>query len=214
MKQILSVLAILALSSAAADAQTCMGGTELGRGAHRLSVGGTMADATTGAGAGYGFGSDRFFGTAGLGFNRFTGADQTQFAVGTLFGAQFRPSSSAALAVCPIGQYDMGFGPNVDPISLRTHALAGGGRIGFATGDPERFNMVPTAGVSIVRSGINASSALMGIDQTMWDTYGLANMGVGFRFNHSRMAVVPSVSFPIGLDGADPSFGVTFSSNF
>ena len=52
-----------------------------------------MADVTNGAGAGYGFGSDRFFGTAGLGFNRFTGADQTQFAMATLFGAQFRASS-------------------------------------------------------------------------------------------------------------------------
>jgi hypothetical protein len=214
MKQILSVIAILTLSSAAANAQTCMGGTELGRGAHRLSVGGTMADGTNGAGAGYGFGSDHFFGTAGLGFNRFTGADQTQVAVSTLFGAQLRAGTGAAIAVCPVGQYDMGFGPNVDPVSLRTHAIAGGARIGFATGDPEQFNVVPTAGLSLVRSGLRASNDLLGINQTMWDTYGLANMGVGFRFNHSRMAVVPSVSFPIGLDGVDPSFGVTFNSNF
>ena len=70
-----------------------------------------MADGTNGAGAGYGFGSDRFFGTAGLGFNRFTGADQTQFAMATLFGAQFRASSDAALAVCPVGQVRHGVWP-------------------------------------------------------------------------------------------------------
>src|SRR4051812_48018425 len=34
MKQILGAFAILILSAAAADAQTCMGGTELGRSAH------------------------------------------------------------------------------------------------------------------------------------------------------------------------------------
>ena len=214
MKKILSVVAILLLSAAAADAQTCMGGTELGSGSHRLSVGGTLANGTNGAGAGYGFGSDRFFGTAGVGFNHYDGADQTQFAIATLFGTQFRAGATSAFAICPVGQYDLGFGPNVDPVSMRTHTLAGGGRVGFATGDPERFNLVPTAGLSIVRSGVSFSGDLILPDQTFWDSYGLAHVGVGLRFNRSRMAVVPGVNFPIGLDGADPSFGVTFSSSF
>jgi hypothetical protein len=220
MKQILSVIAILVLSAAAADAQTCMGGTELSRGSHRLNVGGTLADGTNGAGAGYGFGSDRFFGSAGIGFNRYDvpelfGGDQTQFAINTLFGTQIRPAANAALAICPIGQYDMGFGPNIDPVSTRTHNLAFGGRVGFATGDADRFNWVPTVGLSIVRAGVSVSNDLVpDLDQTVWDSYGLAHLGVGLRFNRSRMSLVPGVNIPMGLDGADPSFGVTFSSSF
>ena len=215
MKQILSVIAILVLSAAAADAQTCMGGTELSRGSHRLNVGGTLADGTNGAGAGYGFGSDRFFGNAGIGFNHFDGADQTQFAIATLFGTQIRPAANAALAVCPIGQYDLGFGPNVDPISTRQHTLAFGARVGFATGDADRFNLVPTAGLSVVRAGMSISNDLLpDLNLTAWDTYGLFHMGVGLRFNNSRMSVVPGVNIPVGLDGADPSFGVTFTSSF
>lgn len=47
------------------------------------------------------------------------------------------------------------------------------------------------------------------------DTYGLANVGVGLRFNRSRMAVVPSVYFAFGRDfDTDPSFGVTCTTSF
>jgi hypothetical protein len=215
MKQILSVLAILALSSAAADAQTCMGGTELGRSSHhRLSAGGTMADGTDGAGAGYGFGSNTFFGTVGMGVNRFDGLTGKQVGVNTLFGTQIPLPERLPIAVCPVGQFDLAFGPNVDPISFRTHTFSGGGRIGLMTGDPENFNVVPTAGFSIVRSGLYASYSLLALDQTVWDSYSLFHVGAGLRFNHSRMAVTPVLSFPMALDGADPTFNVTFSSSF
>lgn len=212
MKTILSAFAILILSAAAADAQTCAGGTDISGGAHRLVVGGTMADAMSGANAAYGFGRDRFFGHAGLGFNRIDGLDANQTAVSTLFGSQFR--SGSRLALCPIGQADWGFGPNNDPVSVHSVTVAGGGRVGIETGSPERFNVVPTAGVSFVRQGVYASNSFLGTDANLWDTYGMANVGVGLRFNRSRMAVVPSVSIPMGLDGADPSFVVSFNSNF
>lgn len=173
-----------------------------------------MADGTNGAGAGYGFGSDRFFGTAGLGFNRIDGVDATQVAISTLFGSQFSAGRSA-LAVCPVGQFDWGIGPNLEPVSIHTFSAAGGARVGLATGNPEEFNVVPTAGLSFVRRSISASNDIFGLSQTLWDTYGVANVGVGLRFNRSRMAVVPSVSFPFSMAGdADPSFGVTFSTNF
>jgi hypothetical protein len=217
MKQIIGVLAVLVLTAAAADAQTCFGSTELGRGgAHRLSAGGTMANGTDGAGAAYGFGRDRFFGSAGLGFNRFDGTDAKQTMVNTLFGTQFMAGDRVRLAICPVGQADWGFGPSVDPVSVHTVSLAGGGRVGFVTGNPAQFNVVPTAGISLVRSAWSTSTDLLGVSvsQTAWDTYGVANVGVGLRFNQSRMAVVPSVSFPMGLNGGDPSFVVTFSSNF
>jgi hypothetical protein len=193
-----------------------MGGTELGRRAHRLSVGGTMADGTNGAGAGYGFGSNRFFGNAGLGVNTFDGVDGNQLAISSLFGTQFGSGNRGAVAVCPVAQLDWGVGPNVDPLSVHMFSVAPGARVGIATGDPERFNLVPTAGISLVRSSVSASGELFGISysQTVWDTYGLANVGVGLRFNNSRMSVVPAVSFPMGLEGADPSFGVTFNTNF
>lgn len=173
-----------------------------------------MADGTDGAGAGYGFGSNRFFGTAGAGFNVFDGTDGKQFAINTLFGTQFSVGARQNIAVCPIGQYDLGFGPNADPVTFQMHTLSGGGRVGIVTSNSERFNVVPTAGVSLVRSGLHASYGFLGLNQTVWDTYGVANAGVGLRFNNNRMSVVPAVSFPLGLDGADPWFGVTFTSAF
>jgi hypothetical protein len=192
-----------------------MGGTELGRGSHhRLSAGGTMADGTDGAGAAYGFGSNVFFGHVGMGVNRFDGVTGKQLAVSSLFGTQLQLPDRLPIAVCPVGQFDVGFGPNLDPVSFRTHTFSGGGRIGLMTGDPENFNVVPTAGFSIVRSGLYASYALLALDQTVWDSYSLFHVGAGLRFNHSRMAVTPVLSFPMALDGGDPTFNVTFTSSF
>ena len=113
-----------------------------------------MADGTDGAGAAYGFGSNVFFGNVGMGVNRFDGVTGKQLAASSLFGTQLRLPDHLPIAVCPVGQFEVGFGPNLDPVSYRTHTFSGGGRIGLMTGDPENFNVVPTAGFSIVRSGL------------------------------------------------------------
>ena len=191
-----------------------MGGTELGGSSrHRLQAGGTLADGTDGAGAGYGFGSRKFFGNVGMGVNRYDGLTGKQFAVNTLFGSEIPLPERLPIAVCPVGQFDLGFGPNVDPVSVRTHTFSGGGRIGWVTGNPEKFNVVPTGGFSIIRTGVYASYSLFEVEETVWDSYSMFHLGAGLRFNHSRMAVTPGLSFPM-LDGADPVFTVTFSSSF
>ncbi len=216
---------MLLLSAAAADAQTCMGSTQLGAGgsAHRLSVGGTLADGTNGADAAYGFGSNRLFGSVGVGFNHLNtsgvsgvGANQTTFAaaVGRHFGDE------RTLAMCPIGRVGWNVGPSVQvpgtlDMSMSEYTFAGGGQVGIPTGDSESFNVVPTAGLSLVRHGLRVANNLFDQSATGWETYGLANVGVGLRFNRSRMAVVPSVYFPFGRDiENDPSFGVTFTTSF
>jgi hypothetical protein len=44
-------------------------------------------------------------------------------------------------------------------------------------------------------------------------SYGLLTLGTGFVFN-SRFSLNPSVSFPIGLDGGNTSFGFIGAMNF
>lgn len=191
-----------------------MGGTDLGRSSrHRFIAGGTVADGTDGLGAGYGFGSRTFFGTVGTGVNRFDGVTGKQLGVNTLFGTEIPLPQHLPIAVCPVGQFDLAFGPNVDPVSFRTHTFSGGGRIGWMTGNPENFNVVPTAGFSILRTGTYASYSLLSIDETTWDHYNVFHMGAGLRFKGSRMAVTPGLSFPL-VNGADPMFTVSFSSSF
>ena len=210
------------LFAAAADAQTCAGSAELGGAAHRLSVGGTMADATNGGDVAYGFGSNSFFGSVGMGFNRLSSglnglsANQTTFAAA--FGRQF--SAARALAVCPMGRVGWHVGPGMEvpgllDVSMSEYNFRGGAQVGIPTGDAESFNVVPTAGLAIVRNGARMTDHLFDETVTGWETYGLANVGVGLRFNRSRMAVVPSVYFPFGRDfDNDPSFGVTFTTSF
>jgi hypothetical protein len=222
MKQILSVLGMVVLSAAAADAQTCSGSTELAVSAHRLSVGGTLADATNGADVAYGFGSNRFFGSVGMGLNRLdggiSGPSANQTALSATFGRQLNAQRS--LAVCPMGRFGWNVGPSVEvpglvDVSMSEYNFSGGAQVGIPTGDPASFNVVPTAGLAIVRNGLKMSDNLFGESVTGWDTYGLFNVGVGLRFNGSRMAVVPSVYFPFRRDfDTDPSFGVAFTTSF
>jgi hypothetical protein len=48
---------------------------------------------------------------------------------------------------------------------------------------------------------------------TVTETYGIAGAAVGVVLSE-RLSVRPSVSFPIGLDGADPVFGIGFALNY
>jgi hypothetical protein len=44
------------------------------------------------------------------------------------------------------------------------------------------------------------------------DTHGIASLGVGLIFNN--ISVRPNVVIPVGLDGADPTLGLTVGYNF
>jgi hypothetical protein len=45
------------------------------------------------------------------------------------------------------------------------------------------------------------------------ESYALLTLGTGFVFN-SRFSLNPSINLPIGLDGADASFGLMGAMNF
>jgi hypothetical protein len=157
-----------------------------------------------------------------MGLNRLDGgitgpsANQTAFAA--TFGRQL--DARRSLAVCPMGRFGWNVGPGVEvpgliDVSMSEYTFSGGAQVGIPTGDPASFNVVPTAGLAIVRNGLRMSDSLLGESITGWDTYGLFNVGVGLRFNGSRMAVVPSVYFPFQRDfDTDPSFGVAFTTSF
>ena len=181
-----------------------------------------MADATDGADVAYGFGSNRFFGSVGMGVNRLDGGIGGVNAILTTFGASFGRLVNAhpAVDVCTMGRFGWNVGPSVEvpglvDVSMSEYNFSGGAQVGIPTGDPASFNVVPTAGLAIVRNGLRMSDSLFGQSVTGWDTYGLLNVGVGLRFNGSRMAVVPSVYFPFQRDfDTDPSFGVAFTTSF
>jgi hypothetical protein len=70
---------------------------------------------------------------------------------------------------------------------------------------------VPSLSMGFAYTGTTATGLLATVTEN--ETYGLAGAAIGLLLN-DRLSVRPSVSFPIGLDGADPIFGIGFALNY
>jgi hypothetical protein len=84
--------------------------------------------------------------------------------------------------------------------------------LGFSVGttmsSSPRMQIVPVAGLGLKNSRISEDGS-----DAISDTYGVARLGVGLLFNNI-IAVRPSVDIPVGLEGSDPTFGLTVAYSF
>jgi hypothetical protein len=78
-------------------------------------------------------------------------------------------------------------------------------------GNTPRMQIIPSVGLGLAYSKLKVEDATTSSELS--DTYGQAQLGVGLVFNQS-IAVRPSVSIPLGLDGSDPTFGLTVAYSF
>ena len=75
-----------------------------------------------------------------------------------------------------------------------------------------RDPIVPTFGFDIAYARLEGE--LGDVETTLSrETYVIVRAGVGFVLN-KRMAVVPALDIPLGLDDSDPEFNVLFTINF
>ena len=70
-------------------------------------------------------------------------------------------------------------------------------------------NLVPFAGLDLAYSRISIDD----LDESFSDTYGILSLGGGLVLNQ-RFTIRPQVQIPLGLDEADPTFGLSFGIGF
>lgn len=85
-------------------------------------------------------------------------------------------------------------------------------RAGIATGTNSQFRLVPTAGAALTYTKARFEGGLLdGVEDD--DTYGIISLGLGFVLN-TNVSILPSVEIPVGLEDADPGFGIMVAVNF
>lgn len=194
-------------------AQACLGNPSFS--VHHLQVAAGAAfdeSATSFAGTFVG-GSETLFTGLSLGGATYDGISGASLLAGISGGFQV-PVSSGSAQVCPIVGATFSFGPSDfdgSGTNFRSQAynfgLAAGGELFRA----ERLAVVPSLSLGFVYTAATATGLLTNSTET--DTYGVAGAAIGLVLG-DRLSVRPSVSIPIGLEGADPVFGIGFALNY
>ena len=208
MRRMLSGVAALMLGTAVGstlDAQACLGlnsPTNL-----QLSAEAGNSAKQFGLDLHFGKSTGVFFGVGG----HYTDFDDTDAnakgATGTL-GFQLGGGGEKKAAFCPIAQVGFSSGPDFGTIETSNIAAAGGLSVGIPLAAGSDFTLIPTGSLSFVYDRIKVKSG--GVSATDSDGYGILSGGVGFLVS-PRFVLKPFVNVPIGLDGADPTFGIVVS---
>jgi hypothetical protein len=213
-RTLVASLALIAVVNAPAAAQTCLGLASFSNGKMQVSGNGQFTEGANrfGAGVGYGLPSNIFAG-AQLSTTSYEGADASSLGIGANVGYQLTVGKSANIHVCPVAGFELGMGPDDD--ATETNNSQQNANVGFslgtAMGASPRMQIVPSVGLGLAYTKLKTEVA--GAESELSDTHGQAQLGVGFIFNQN-IAVRPSVSIPLGLEGSDPTFGLTVAYSF
>jgi Outer membrane protein beta-barrel domain len=207
-------LALLAMVESPAVAQTCLGLASFSHGNMQVSGNGQFTDGSNRFGAGFNYGLPAsVFAGAQISTTSFDGVESSSLGIGANVGYQMSVGKTANIAVCPTASFEIGMGPDDDALNINAssnHANVGFS-LGTTMGSTPRMQIIPTAGLGLAYSKLKLDNGTT--TSELSDTYGQARLGVGFVFNQ-QIAVRPSVDIPLGLEGSDPTFGLTVAYSF
>lgn len=192
-------------------AQTCAG--RPGADAGAAQVGGQFESATGGSTFGVGAGGigRQMFGAATLSSTSYDDFDGSTLSIGGFVGYQLSLGTPGKAQLCPTASASLGFGPNdIEGLGVdaSTRSASFGAAFGFRASQSPQFTLIPTADFSLVYSSIKLTDGVDSIEDS--DSFGLLSLGVGLILGR-QFSAHPYVAIPFGLEGADPSFGVTFA---
>ncbi len=207
-------MALFAVVNAPAAAQTCLGLASFSHGKMQVSGNGQFAQGSNRFGAGFNYGLPAsVFAGAQISTTSFDGAPSSSLGVGANVGYELSVGKAANIHVCPTASLELGMGPDDDAAGINASSRAAnvGFSLGTTMGATPRMQIVPTAGLGLAYSKLKLEDATTTTELS--DTYGQARLGVGIIFNQ-QIAVRPSVDIPLGLQGSDPTFGLTVAYSF
>jgi outer membrane protein with beta-barrel domain len=208
-------LALLAIVRTAAVAQTCQGLPSYSRGQMQVTGNAEFGNGMDSFGGTFGYGQPAgVFGNVGIGTTSIDALDGSSFDIGVGGGYQMTVGPTKKIHLCPVASLGLGMGPKDvggSGVDFSSQNFGFGVALGTSLPGGPRMQVVPTGGLGLAYlklksdNGNNTNSAS--------ETYGVLNMGVGLIFN-SNISIRPGISVPLGLDGGETSFGLTFGYNF
>ena len=211
---ILSLAFPLYLSTQAA-AQTCTGMPAFSSGHMQVSGGAQFANGANSFGGNFGYGTPKsFYGKAGIGTTSYDPYNASSFDLNLGGGYQIPLHASRTAELCPIASLGLSSGPNDvlgSGVDLSSRTFAFGASVGALLGRNPQLRFVPNAAFQFANTRATADDGTSSASNS--ESYALLTLGTGFVFN-SRFSLNPSINLPIGLDGADASFGLMGAMNF
>jgi hypothetical protein len=212
---LLSLAIPLSLLTTQAAAQTCVGMPAFSSGHMQVAGGGTFADGSSSFGGSFGYGTPKaLYGKAGLGTTSYDVFDGSSFDLNVGGGYQVPLQTSRTAELCPIASLSVASGPNDvlgSGVDMSSRTFAFGASIGALVGRSSQMQILPNASFQFANTRLSIDDGTTSAAGS--ESYGLLTLGTGFVFN-SRFSLNPSISLPIGLDGADASFGLMGAMNF
>ncbi len=212
-------LAGILMAPTIAAAQTCMGLPSFSGGPVNARVGYAAADEVSQLSAGVQLGGRSTFAGVAATRTSYDGVDEKGMGLSANAGTQIPVGAARRTAVCPYVEVGLGFGPDFQEgeysLKYRQRAVMGGLSIGGSLDAGDNLRIIPNAGVGVVWGGtkISFSSSSFDYEEDGTSTYGVINGGIGLLFSRT-VAITPYVAVPVGVDGAEPTYGVYASIAF
>lgn len=213
--RLLSSLVVVAafVAPSALEAQACLGNPSFSTNHLQVGAGATFDPSTTTFGGEFVGGSETLFTGLTLGGATYDGVSGGSLLAGVRAGFQV-PVTSGTMQVCPVVGAEFGFGPSDfdgNGTDFRSRAFTFGLAAGGELFRSDRIAIVPSLSMGFAYTGVTATGLIATVTES--ETYGLAGAAIGLVLNN-RLSVRPSISFPIGLEGADPIYGIGFALNY
>lgn len=208
-------MALPLVFAAKASAQSCLGMPSFTSGQMQVAGGGTFTDGANSFGATFGYGvPNQLYGKAGIGSTSYDGLDGSSFDFGVSGGYQIPLQTSRKAELCPVASLNFGSGPDDiigSGVDMSTRTFAFGAAVGAQLGNNPQMRIVPNASFQFANTRASLDDGTTSTSAS--ESYALLTLSTGFVFN-SRFSLNPSLSFPMGLEGSDASFGLAGAINF
>jgi len=210
----LSLACVIAASLflvSSAEAQLCVGAPSFTQAPMQVGVSAAFRDGAHGVGGHFAGSGQALFGGIGIGVVNFSGLDATQTNITAFGGADLGVSGNSSVFVCPLAAVRVGVGPDIGPIDVSSVGLQGGGAVGVIASSTPSLMVVPTFGLAAAWQRVTFDMGAT--ERDVSDTYGIANLGVGFIFNRN-VGITPSISIPFSVADSDVVFNLALTFNF
>lgn len=210
-------LALMATLSAPAVAQTCLGLASYSEGPLQVTGSGWLANEASSVGAGFGYGLPAsVFGGLAIGSTSNEAINGSSLELGANVGYQIPLGKSGQAHLCPVAAFGVGIGPKNtfnSGVDRSNQTASVGLALGTSFLASPRMKIIPTVGLAYAYRQDKAENSAGASLFEISDNYARVQLGVGVVLR-SNISVRPTADIPLGLDGRDPTFGITVGYNF
>jgi hypothetical protein len=211
-RSFMTALALLALVRSPALAQTCMGMASFAGAPVQLTGTSELSQLSTSLGGSLGYGlPSGAYGNLAVSRTSRDGVEGSALGLGAGAGFQLKVGQAQ---FCPHAGFVLGIGPNDGPtgVDVSNRSASVGLQVGTIL-TAAQMHIVPSVGVSYVRSKDQAKNGSGATLYEISDSYGLAQFALGVVLS-PRISVRPGAEIPLGLQGGEASVGLTVGYNW